>query len=211
MKRLLLIMAVLVPLTSCGIPKKNAVARYDFGAAPQAMKITLPVRLQLLPVSTPQWVNSGSINYRLAYRQGSQIAAYNESAWVASPVELIALRLHGASPDHFLAAGDFSARAYCTLQFGLETFEQVFDTPDASHAHVTLHVMLSSRKSRELIIQADMSSNITAATPDARGGSAALVVASDAAVQQTLLWVQQIFDAKSDEGRKYIAMCGGLP
>ena len=211
MKRLLLIVAILMLFSGCGAPRKHAVARYDFGAAPQAIKAALPVRLQLLPVSAPHWVNSDSINYRLAYRQGNQIAAYTESAWIVSPAELIALRLHSVSPDHFFAAGNLSARAHCTLQLGLETFEQVFDTPDTSHARVTLHVMLSGRKSRELIAQADMHSTIAAATPDARGGSAALVAASDASVQQTLLWLQQVFDAKSGEGRKHIAMCGGEP
>ena len=211
MKRFLLIVAILMLFSGCGAPGKHAVARYDFGAAPQAIKAVLPVKLQLLPVFAPHWINSDSINYRLAYRQGNQLAAYTESAWIAPPAELIALRLHSASPDHFLAAGNFSARAPCTLQFGLATFEQVFDTPGTSHARVTLHIMLSGRKSRESVAQADMHSTVAAATPDARGGSAALAAASDASVQQTLLWLQQVFDAGSAAGRKHIAMCGGEP
>jgi hypothetical protein len=49
-------------------------------------------------VSAPAWLDSPSITYRLAYLDAARPQAYADSRWVASPAELIAVRLRGASP-----------------------------------------------------------------------------------------------------------------
>ena len=195
-------------LSGCGAPYRHtAITRHDLGIAPQTAGAALPVSLQLLPVNAPPWINSRDINYRLAYKHNDIIAAYTESAWIAPPPELLALRLHNASPDRLLTPDKPPSHTLCTLQVDLENFEQVFDAPNTSNAFVALHVTLSSRKSRELVAQASIHNTTIAPSPDARGGSAALAAACDTAVQQTLRWLQQTFDADSDEGRKHIAMC----
>ena len=207
MKGFSAIAAILI-LSGCGVlHRHHPVTRHDFGITPQTAGTVLPVKLQLLPVNAPQWINSRDINYRLAYKHNDHIAAYTESAWIAPPPGLLALRLHNASPDHLLTLDKLPPRTYCTLQVDLETFEQVFDTPNTSNAHMALHVTLSSRRNREFVMQTSIYNTAVAPSPDARGGSAALAAACDATVQQTLRWLQQTFDPESDEGRKHIAMC----
>ena len=74
--RLCVVLCALLASAACSLPLKGTddVAAYDFGTTAGAHESGPRLRQPLLvyEVSSPAWMDSGSINYRLAYRDASE-------------------------------------------------------------------------------------------------------------------------------------------
>jgi cholesterol transport system auxiliary component len=140
-------------------------------------------------VSAPAWLDSPSITYRLVYEDAARPQAYADSRWVASPAELIAIRLRGrlaASDKGGIVHPADGTRASYALRVELNEFTQVFDAPGKSRVVVRLRASVLG--SRALIAQRSFGVERPAATPDAEGGVRALIGASDEALDQLVAW-----------------------
>lgn len=182
--RTIAIVILVVLLAGCGgLPKAGPqAALYDFGISPADAPVTsLPVRLA--SVAPAPGLESSDMRYRLAYQNPARVLAYTESRWAAPPDRLFAQRL-----GHQLSV---SGSAQCTLHVALETFDQVFETPDSSLGIVRLSATLSRAKSRDSTVQTSIATEQANSSADARGGVAALTAATDAAIKQLLAWAAE--------------------
>lgn len=82
--RLCVILCALLASAACSLPLNGTgdIAAYDFGTAAGDRESGPRLRQPLLvyEVSSPAWMDSGSIHYRLAYRDASRPQAYSEAA-----------------------------------------------------------------------------------------------------------------------------------
>jgi cholesterol transport system auxiliary component len=166
------------------------VAQFDFGPVPPGNPTqTLHHPLVIYDVGAPAWLDSPSITYRLAYQDAARPEAYADSRWVASPAELIAIRLRGRlapSEKGGIVHPADGARAGYALRVELNEFIQVFDAPGKSRAVVRLRASVLGN--RALIAQKSFTVERPADTPDAEGGVRALIAASDQALDQLAAW-----------------------
>ncbi|MDR3352938.1 MAG: PqiC family protein [Zoogloeaceae bacterium] len=154
-----------LPLRSEGGP---GMARFDLGV-PEAQSMTRPWRLEIRAAG---WGAETTMRYRLLYANPAQVMVYARSRWAASPAEVLAQRLEGLlywTPENPADA--------CTLQLELRRFEQVFATPEQSHGE--LSVVAALRREGKRMDERIFRLEAPARTPDAAGGVAALVQASD--------------------------------
>lgn len=171
-------------LSGCGgLPKPGAApALYDFGIAPAFSDNTVPVKLTR--VEAIPGLESFDMRYRLAYQNPNQVFSYTQNRWGAAPADLLAQRLRhqGFSP----------AASPCSLRVVLETFDQVFDSSTSSHGVVSLRTELITGIGRQ---SKTLTTLITAEAPassaDAKGGVAALAMATDDAIGKLKGWVRQ--------------------
>jgi cholesterol transport system auxiliary component len=176
--------AVLIMLlTGCGgLPKVGPqAALYDFGI-PSGETTATKQQLRLGTIEAAPGLEGGEMRYRLAYQNPARVFAYTESRWAAPPDRLLARRLE----QRLLSAGV----EQCTLYITLETFDQVFDTPDSSRGIVRLLASLALGKAHNLAAQTSIATEQAARSPDARGGVAALTAATDLAIAQLLTWAE---------------------
>ena len=163
-------------LSACGgLPKQGkAPAQYDFGISSNSPST---IELRLSNVEAPTDLHSTDMRYRLAYQNDARLFAYTENRWAAAPAALVTHRLQ----QRWLSNGNKP----CSLQITLETFDQVFNTVASSHALVQLHVNLQNKgKSSTTVINAEQPSS----SPDAAGGAAALIKATDEALGKAVDW-----------------------
>ncbi len=167
--------------------------QYDFGPAPAASPAATAPRIDrtilLHDAVAPAWMDAPGIHYRLLQSTPAQLRIYANSRWVMPPAALFTNRLKGRLADSSRGAWSASdgLRAELTLRIDMEEFAQWFDGPTASRAVVRVRASLSS--GREPAQQKSFSVERPAVTPDAAGGAAALIAASDEAVAQIVDWV----------------------
>ncbi len=178
MKRVTLIAVVF--LAGCGsLPKPGPqAALYDFGFVPAAVAERSKVRLTA--VEAASGLAGDEMRYRLGYQDPARVFWYTESRWAASPAKLLMRRFSQRLPQ------DGSAR--CALQLVVETFDQVFDTPQQSRGVVRLQARLLGGGKPGAPLTFLASADSATPTADARGGVAALTAAADAAFGQALAW-----------------------
>ncbi len=185
MKRnLLLITSLILTLSACGgLPKPGlAPAIYDFGIPSATSAEIIPVRLA--KIEAVPGLEGFDMRYRLAYKNPTQLFAYTESRWSVAPADLLAQRLRhqGFSP----------AASPCSLRVILESFDQVFDSPEQSRAVVSLRAELINGFGRQATaISTVITSETPASSGDAQGGVTALATATDQIVEQLKGWVEQ--------------------
>jgi len=75
------------------------------------------------------------MQYRLAYRNPAEIAAFINSRWAATPAELFRKQL-------LRAANEKTGK--CSLDLEIQEFTQVFSAREASEAHIELRAWLRS-------------------------------------------------------------------
>ena len=170
-------------LTGCGVgPKpREAVGAYDFGL-PAAPKPVVLKSLSQATVSAPNWMDSTSLYYRLAYANAARPAAYSQTRWVATPTHLVEARLK----ERAVAGGVLLGGAGPGLRIEIDEFTQVFDTEKSSRAVVRARASLGG--AREVTAQRAFNIEVPAATPDGPGGAAALGSAANRLVDDVLAW-----------------------
>jgi cholesterol transport system auxiliary component len=191
MMRWTALIALVTTLAACSAGVRAPVAEYDFG--PVTTTREEPPRLRhevtVAEATTPAWLDSTAIVYRLAYRDIAQPRTYTESRWVAPPAALFTAqlrqRLIATTRSGVIAPGD-GVRAAATLRIELEEFSQVFDAPDRSRALVRVRASLVS--GGRLLGQTSFTQERPAPSADSAGGARALALTADAAIDRLIGW-----------------------
>lgn len=182
---------------------------YDFGIRAPAAPIRLPMTLTVEEVSTPAWLNTSALRYRLGYRDLHQLRAYAESRWVAPPAMLLSLRLR----ERLAKAGGDATRpgapgwAPCMLRVRLEEFSQVFATPTSSRAVLNAQAALYAATDGRLIAQEIFHQERPAATPNAQGGAHALMGTADDFADALARWLGEMREYKPQAGHASARLC----
>jgi len=185
-----------VGLSACSLPisHRPAVARYDLGVEPVSLP-SAPVLSCVIVVhepTAPAWLDGRGIHYRLGYDEPAQIHQYAGSQWALSPVQLLGDRLRRRMTSITKGGGvipDFGIEADFWLRIHIEDFSQLFDAPQASRGVVKVSVVLLKGRRRSFVTQASFERAVSALTADARGGVAALTVASDQLTDDVIAWI----------------------
>ena len=122
---------------------------------------------------------STEMQYRLAYRDAAEIAAFANSRWAATPAELFRKQMLRAASEQ---AGK------CILDVEIQEFTQVFASKDASEARVELRAWLGAGGSRAMVSRG-WSVIEPNAGPDAVSGAAALARAANRAIGELGGWI----------------------
>ena len=121
--------------------------------------------------------DSTDMQYRLAYRNAAEVAAFANSRWAAPPADMIRKQLLRATEE---GAGR------CTLAVEVQEFSQVFASPAESEARIEMHIVLSS-------VAKTVSKQIAAidgkAGPDAVSGASGFARAASRAIAELSSWV----------------------
>ena len=170
------IIAVLF-LAGCSSSPESQVAKtYDLGVA--APRIQLPA-LKSVSVRAPMPFDGTDMFYRLAWRDGAEVAAFSNSRWSAPPADLVRRQLLRALPA--------TSAAPCALEVELQDFSQVFSSKDASEARLELRAAIVAGNSR--IATRGVSVAEPNAGANAAAGAAAFARAADRAVSDLANWI----------------------
>ena len=166
--------------------------QYDFGnfTALRPATSALAVKLVTRDVTEPSWLRTRDIFYRLDYAAPSSPRRYAMSQWVATPGELVTLRLRdavaSANAGYTLTASNGSG-GY-SLQATLEEFTQVFTEPAKSDCIVQLRVSLW-KSADQITAERVFRIEKTAQAPDASGGATCLASAVNMDVNEIVQWL----------------------
>lgn len=198
MRKFLFPILAIMLLAGCAItPRPTSVAIYDFGL--QQSSDTAPNQPRLsaslsVGVTSPAWLDSPAIQYRLAYHDLARSYLYASSRWASAPATLftqrIKTRIAAVSDDGVVSASD-GVHANYALRLELEEFTQVFDTTDQSHAVVRLRASLIERSARLLLAQRSFSMEQLAPAANAAGAVHALTEASDKLIANLIDWLAE--------------------
>ena len=180
---LAVLVTAVVIVAGCGVgPKpKEVVGAYDFGLPAAARPVALK-SLNHAIVAAPNWMDSTSLHYRLAYANAARPAAYAQTRWVSTPAHLVEARLK----ERAVAGGVLLGGAGTSLRIEIDEFSQVFDAEKSSRAVVRARASLAG--AREVTAQKAFLIEMPAATPDGPGGATALGQAANALVDDVLAW-----------------------
>lgn len=187
MKKIAALLAALL-LAACAGGGRNAPApiTYDFGVPAARLAADEAWSKLALEIKAPQWFDSPSIAYRLAYEDPLKLRDYAGSRWAGTPAQLLGQRLR----QQLGVAGATSNTAVdCLLRFDLQEFSQVFDAPQTSRGLLQGSLSLLDAK-RRLLAERPFAIEQSAGSADARGGVAALLAASDELGRQTGDWLR---------------------
>ena len=190
-------------LAGCTITPQaqTPVAVYDFGLQQvtstydtSSQQRQLWTSLLIAEATSPVWLDSQAIQYRLAYRDPTQSYNYANNRWAASPATLLTHRIRNriaaVTNDKVISTSD-SARADFRLHLELEEFSQVFDAVDKSHVVIRLRASLVHRSSRSLQAQRNFSIKQAAPTANAAGAVQALTESSDKLIENLIDWLAE--------------------
>lgn len=194
--------AILLGLLATGCAGHARVpAEYDFDVIHglPASSTHLQATITIPQVSSPTWLRTQALIYQLDYATPPVLKAYALSKWVASPAELLTLRLRqavAAANSGFTLGSEATGKGY-RLDVSLEQFVQVFSSPSVSHCYVTLSATLT-RGGQEIVAQHSFHGEQLAASNDAAGGAQGLVEASDACLERMLVWLRAALQGRAN-------------
>ena len=192
----LLVLACLAPACSSLPTAPVRPAVYDFG--PGALTTSATTRATLPPivlqeVKAPLALDSAAVLYRLAYSDAQQLRPYAYARWSMPPAQLVQQRLREALSLSRAVVSPGESSVPLALRVELQEFSQLFDTPQTSSGLVRLRATLVEDKggADRLVAQQVFVVQRPASSADAPGGVRALMVATDAAVEEIGAWLQQ--------------------
>jgi cholesterol transport system auxiliary component len=199
-------------LVGCVTPPP-APKQYDFGnfTATRPVTSALAVKLVIRDVTEPSWLRTRDIFYRLDYAAPSSPRRYAMSQWVATPGELVTLRLGdavaSANAGYTLTASNGSG-GY-SLQVTLEDFTQVFTEPAKSDCIVQLRVSLW-KSADQIIAQRMFRIEKPAQSPDARGAATCLASAVNTDIDKIVQWLSGEVSGTHSSDATALAQTPGL-
>ena len=172
MKRI--VFSFIFALGACGGSSSSVEPRtFDLGLG--APVTGLPaVRVGFVRAVAP--FESTDMQYRLAYRNAAEIAAYSSSRWAATPAEMLRKQLQRATGD---------GPAKCVLEVEIQEFSQVYGAKESSDARIELRAGISSG-AKSLGRQFTVSEGN--AGPDAVSGAAAFARAANRMIGEIGSW-----------------------
>lgn len=169
MRVLPLLLALLI--NGCGGSSVSEPRTYDLGLEAPGGRFAA-VRMGGVRAIAP--FDTAEMQYRLAYRNTVEIAAFASSRWAAAPADMFRKQLLRASGD---GAGK------CTLDVDIQEFSQVFSAKDVSEARIDLRASVRGGASRSVsIIEAN-------AGADAASGAMAVARAANRAIAELGGWL----------------------
>jgi cholesterol transport system auxiliary component len=211
MRKFLFPILAMMLIAGCAATRTQApVAIYDFGlqglsASPDAPDTPRQPRLSAslsVAVTSPAWLDSPAIQYRLAYHDLARSYIYASNRWAAAPAALLTQRIKArvaaASNDGVVGASN-GAQADYAVRLELEEFTQVFDTVDQSRAVVRLRASLIERSTRLLLAQRSFSMDQAAPAANAAGAVHALTEASDKLIGNLIDWLAEKLPEETKE------------
>ena len=190
-------------LLACLLPGCSALpsapvrpAVYDFG--PGALTPSAKTNPGLPPVvlqevTAPPALDSAAVLYRLAYSDAQQLRPYAQARWSMRPAQLVRQRLRESLSLKRAVVNPGETSVPLALRVELQEFSQLFDTAQNSSGLVRLRATLIAVKdgADRLVAQQVFVVQWPAASPDAPGGVRALMAATDEAVEEIGVWLQQ--------------------
>jgi cholesterol transport system auxiliary component len=163
---------LLIPfLHGCGGGSTAEPRTYDLGLEAPGGRIAA-MRVGAVRAIPP--FDTAEMQYRLAYRNTVEIAAFAGSRWAATPADMFRKQLLRASGDGL---------GKCTLDIELQEFSQVFSAKEASEARIDLRASVRGGAARSLSI---VEPNAGA---DAANGAAAVARAANRAIGELGSWI----------------------
>jgi cholesterol transport system auxiliary component len=164
-------LVIALGLAGCGSAPVQEPRTFDLGLEPPGAGLPA-VRVASVRAVAP--FDSADMQYRLAYRNAAEIAAYANSRWAATPAEMFRKQL-------LRAAGDGQGK--CSLEVEIQEFTQVFAAKETSEARLDLRASVRGGAARSLsVAEAN-------AGPDAPSGAAAFARAANRAIGELGAWV----------------------
>jgi len=181
--------------------EQTPVSVYDFGLQQVSSTYNtsnqqqqLWTSLLLEEATSPVWLDSKAIQYRLAYLDPTQSYNYANNRWAAAPATLLTHRIRNriaaVTNDKIVSTSD-GTRADFTLRLELEEFSQVFDAVDKSHVVIRLRASLIHRSSRSIRAQRNFSMEQATPTANAAGAVQALTESSDKLIENLIDWLAE--------------------
>ena len=180
---------------------------YDFGpgnltVVPTAQQAALPA-LAIDDINTSGGaLDNQAVLYRLTYQNEQELRPYTFARWSMPPAQLVRQRLReqlGRQRNIFDARGGLAlnrsqnAVLPLLLRLDLDEFSHVFTAPEASVGLIRLRATLieQTTSGEKLIAQRSVVVQRPAPSADAAGGVRALTAATDAAIEEIDVWLQQ--------------------
>ena len=183
---------------------------YDFGPGNlTAMTTAQQAALPALPALAIDDINTSggaldnqAVLYRLTYQNEQELRPYTFARWSMPPAQLVRQRLReqlGQQRNIFDARGGLAlnrsqnAVLPLLLRIDLDEFSHVFTAPEASVGLIRLRATLieQATSGEKLIAQRSVVVQRPAPSADAPGGVRALTAATDAAIEEIDVWLQQ--------------------
>lgn len=181
MKRLFALVPVFL-LAGCGAGSTASDPRtFDLGLEAPAVRLPA-VRVGIVRSLAP--FDGADMQYRLAYRNAAEIAAFANSRWAAPPADMLRKQLLRAA-----AEGD----GKCALGVEIQEFSQVFASQAESEARIEMRIALSAGAKT---LSKQLTVNESKAGPDAASGAAAFARAANRAVGEIGGWVAAQADCR---------------
>lgn len=196
-------------LSACGFApdKPQRAQMYDFGPGELALRTT-PPQAALPPLAVDEIATSGgaldnmAVLYRLGYEDAQQLRPYSLARWSMPPAQLVRQRLLGQLGQRRAVFNAGSSVALnrshqnalpLRLRIDLEEFSQLFSAPGTSTGLIRLRVTLVdiTPTGERLLGQRNVVVQRPAPSADAAGGVRALTDATDAAIEEINVWLQQ--------------------
>jgi cholesterol transport system auxiliary component len=166
---------------------------YDLGPLRPTANAVRPLpALSLAEARAPAWLDSQRMFYRLGYANEQEARAYANSNWSMPPAQLFVQRLKSrlSMAGGVVVPASDGALNLPTLTIETDDFSQVFDGSGHSDGHVAIRASLFD--GRILRAQKMFVRDVPSDTADARGGTAALVAASDNIIDDITTWLANL-------------------
>ncbi|MDA3921554.1 MAG: ABC-type transport auxiliary lipoprotein family protein [Salinisphaera sp.] len=188
-------------LSACSVlpAHKTPQKAYDLGTlshAPPA-KFVVPANVEIGNIESTPWLQGSNIYYRFVFTDATRLRRYTRSRWLTPPATLLGERLRAvmSTPDRTKSSKSATLR----LNLHVERFEQVFTTPERSHALLQVDASLTSQDSDDTIAEQEFRLRKPSQSADAQGAVNALASASNEFIQQLSQWLRKV-DPQADAG-----------
>jgi len=157
-----------------GVKSTPPVAVYDFGLPASSLVEPGKWSALALDLTSPAWVESPDVSYRLLHEAPLMRRQYAQSRWAGAPGTLLARHLR---QQLGLVSSSENVAVNCRLSIDLQEFSQLFVTPEQARAVLQATVRLIDARHRSLAEQRFQVES-PAPSADATGGVQALLVVS---------------------------------
>lgn len=185
----LLILAALF-LGACNTSKP--MQQLDFGAPMTAVNAgpTRSLHIVLANIEVPVNLDGNAMLYRLAYDNPQALHPYANSNWSMPPAQLVTqqLKLMGESRGISILNQQDGVKNLPQLRLELIEFSQVFSSAEQSQSTVIFRASLINKNN--LLAQRLFSGKADGGA-NAQSGARAMHLASQDAMQQLLVWIQE--------------------
>jgi cholesterol transport system auxiliary component len=170
--------SLLLAAVVCGCSGSSVTAPRTFDLGYAVPPVRIPA-LRAIAVRAVAPFDGVEMQYRLAWRNPSELADYANSRWAAPPAELMRKQL-------LRAAGEGVGK--CALEIEVHEFTQVFSAKEASEAHLEFRASLVNGPAR--VAARGVAIAEPGAGADASSGAAAMARAAGRALGEMAGWLR---------------------